>query len=64
MVFQTAAVVIDDADRVLIVEDPVTGIMGLPRSYVPHCFDTLAAAPLAFLPSQVGRGSLAPHRVS
>lgn len=50
---QTAAVVVNERGYVLLLEDPETGITGLPRSHVPHCLDTHFKAPLAFL-SQTG----------
>lgn len=40
---------INAKNRVLMVEDPVTSLYGLPRSPVPHCLDDLMNAPLAFL---------------
>ncbi|EJD40713.1 hypothetical protein AURDEDRAFT_170127 [Auricularia subglabra TFB-10046 SS5] len=53
IVMQTAAVVVNQRGLVLLLQDPVTGIVGLPRSHVPHSLDTLLKAPLAFL-SQSG----------
>ncbi|EJD40726.1 hypothetical protein AURDEDRAFT_186875 [Auricularia subglabra TFB-10046 SS5] len=49
LVFQTAVIVLNDKEEVLMVEDAVAGILSLPRSDVPHSLDKLLEAPLGFL---------------
>ncbi|EJD40725.1 hypothetical protein AURDEDRAFT_186874 [Auricularia subglabra TFB-10046 SS5] len=49
LVFQTAVIVLNENDEVLMVEDAVAGILSLPRSYAPHSLDKLVEAPLGFL---------------
>lgn len=53
LVFQTAGIVLNESDKVMLLEDPLTNAIALPRSCVPHSLDDLLSAPLGFL-NEVG----------
>ncbi|EJD34710.1 hypothetical protein AURDEDRAFT_117579 [Auricularia subglabra TFB-10046 SS5] len=60
LVIQTAGIVINDQDKVMLLEDPLTNGITLPRSFVPHSLDALLSSPLGFLDETVYAVDLLP----